>query len=209
MKRLLAIVIVLGIIAYITVQVLKDRRFNALSDYDHPLSENIDDQFYDPAVLKEYYGTVLEIGTFARSMWRTHTIDVRSPDANDPDEQLKAIYYNQLIVTAGHLERKLETSKTYKDQGYTNSEIKLLLEQGITREDLKLRKNAHMFGLARGSNGAAVWELQKMLNAQGDSIPEDGIFNLITTNRLKEFQSKNNLFPSGEVDENTLKALLK
>lgn len=209
MKRLLAIVIVLGIIAYVTVQVLKDRRFNALSDYDHPLSENIDEEFYDPSVVKEYYGTVLEIGTFARSMWRTYTIDVRSPDANDPNEQLKAKYYNQLIVTARYLQGTLEESKNYKDQGYTNPEIKLLMEQGLTKEDLRLRKNAHMFGLSRGSNGAAVWELQKMLNAQGDSIPEDGIFNLITISRLKEFQSKNNLFPSGEVDENTLKALLK
>ncbi len=209
MKRLLAIAIIIGIIAYIAVQFLKDRRFNVPSDYDFEISQNIDKDFYDPSVLKEYYGTVLEVGTFARSMWRTYTFDVRSPDADNPEEVLKSDYYNQLRETALFLQDKLEKSKVYKEQGYTNPEIKLIMEQGLTPEDLRLRENAHMFGLSRGSSGSAVWELQKMLNALGDSIPEDGIFNLITTNRLREFQSQNNLFPSGEVDEKTLKALLK
>lgn len=209
MKRLLAIAIILGIIAYIAVQFLKDRRFNVPSDYDMEISQNIDKDFYDPSVLKEYYGTVLEVGTFARSMWRTYTFDVRSPDETDPEEQLRSDYYNQLRETALFLQAKLETSKGYKDQGYSNSEIKSLIEQNMTPEDLRLRKHGYMFGLSRGSSGAAVWELQKMLNTLGDSIPEDGIFNLITTNRLKEFQTQNDLFPSGEVDEKTLKALLK
>lgn len=209
MKRLLAVAIILGIIAYIAVQFLKDRRFNIPSDYDIEISQNIDTDFYDPTVLKEYYGTVLEVGTFARSMWRTYTFDVRSPDENDPVEQLKSDYYEQLKVTALYLQNKLETSKAYKDQGYTNDQIEMIMEQGITPENLELGKMSYLLGLTRGANGAAVWELQKMLNTRGDSIPEDGIFNLITTNRLKDFQSKNNLFPSGEVDEKTLKALLK
>ncbi len=209
MKRLLAIVIVIGIAAYIFFQVRKDRRFNIMSDYDYPISENIDEKFYDPDVVAEYYGTVLEIGTFARSMWRTYNIDVRSPDAENPEDQLKAAYYNSLIAKARMLEMKLEESKGHRDKGYSDKEIKLLTEKGMTPDDLKLWKKTYMLGLTRGSNGAYVWELQKMLNAKGDSIPEDGIFNLITTNRLKEFQTKNNLFPSGEVDKNTLKALLK
>lgn len=209
MKRLLAIAIIFGVIAYITVQVLKDRRFNAPSDYDFPVSEKIDKDFYSPAVLKEYYGTVLEIGTFARSMWRTYSFDVRSPDAEDSDELLKANYYKSLNVLALRLQDKLERSQVLKEEGHSLEEIKLLMEKGLTKDDLKLKEKSYMIGLVRGSNGAAVWELQKTLNAQGDSIPEDGIFNLITTSRLKEFQIKSNLFPSGEVDKNTLKALLK
>ncbi|GAB5524675.1 MAG: hypothetical protein Roseis2KO_25470 [Roseivirga sp.] len=209
MKRLLAILIVIAILVYAYFNYIEDRRFNPPSDYDYAVSEQIDTAFYDHSVLKEYYGLVLEIGNFARSSWTHDGVDVRSPDFEKNTDKLKADYYNSLKVSARMLERKLEESKTLKDQGYDNEEIKLLMEQNLTRQDLKLREHAYMSGLSRGSSGAAVWELQKMLNALGDSIPEDGIFNLITTNRLKEFQTQNDLYPSGEVDEKTLKALLK
>ena len=209
MKRLLAIVIILGIIAYVTVQVIKDRRFNPSGDYDYKTEEVIDTDFYDPGVLSEYYATVLEVGTFGRSIWRTHMYDVRQPEEGNSEEQLKADYYNSLIAKARMLESKLVKSKNYRDQGYSTKEIKMLMEKGWTPQDLTLYEKSYMIGLSRGSNGSAVWELQKMLNTLGDSIPEDGLFNLITTNRLKEFQSNNDLYPSGEVDKNTLRALLK
>ena len=209
MKRLLSIVIILGIIAYVTVQVIKDRRFNAPSDYDYPISEEIDTDYYDPAVVKEYYATALEVGTYGRSAWRTDFHDVLAPSENDQAEQNKAKYYQQLRVTAKHLEDVLIRSKALKQQGYSNKQIEMLDKHDITPDNLRLKEKYYLVGLNRGSNGASVWELQKMLNSIGDSIPEDGIFNLITVNRLKEYQSANNLFPSGEVDENTLKALLK
>lgn len=209
MKRLLAIAIIIGIIAYVTVQVIKDRRFNHMAGYDYPLNENIDKDFYDPVVVKDYYRTVLEIGTFARSVWRTKMHDVRQPEQGDREENLDAVYYHKLVVYAQSLEAKLLESKRLKDQGFSKDEVQLMMEQGLTTKDLEFREKLYMIGLSRGSNGSAVWELQKMLNANGDSIPEDGIFNLITTNRLRQFQTDNDLFPSGEVDENTLKALLK
>jgi peptidoglycan hydrolase-like protein with peptidoglycan-binding domain len=210
MKRLIVILAILGIIAYATVHYLEDRRFNPPSKYyDFPVSEQIDTEFYNPNVIKEYYGTILEIGNFARSSWNYDGVDVLSPDYGKTEDKLKAKYYAALRQTAMMLEDKLEESKRLKDLGYNNEQIKMLMEQGLTEEDLLLREKSYLLGLARGANGATVWELQKLLNIEGDSIPEDGIFNLITTNRLKEFQNNNNLFPSGEVDLNTLKALLK
>jgi len=209
MKRLIAIVIFLGIAAYVFVQIKKDRRFNKLSAYDHPISEQIDTEFYDQAVLKDYYKTVLEIGSFARSVWRTKMIDVRQAKLGDREESLEVDYYNELLATALMLQNKLETSKRYKDQGYSDTDVKMIMEHGLTQEDLRFKEKYYLVGLKIGSNGSSVWELQKILNTKGDSIPEDGIFNLITINRLKEYQSANNLFPSGEVDENTLRALLK
>lgn len=209
MKRLLSIVIVIGIIAYVTVQLIKDRRFNTLSAYDHPINENIDKQYHDKAVLTEYYKTVLEIGTFARSVWRTKQHDVRQPATGDEQENLDKIYYESLKLKALQLEEELTLSKKLKDQGYSQDQVKTMIDLGMTPEEIELRDKYYLVGLRLGSNGESVWELQKMLNARGDSIPEDGIFNLITINRLKEFQSNNGLFPSGEVTENTLKALLK
>lgn len=210
MKRLIVILAVLGIIAYATVHYLKDRRFNPPSKYyDFPVSEQIDTDFYNPVVIKDYYSTILEIGNFARSSWNYDGVDVLSPDFEKEKDNLKAQYFIKLKATAKMLQDKLELSKKYRDQGYSKEQIQMIMEKGLTPKDLELREKVYLLGLSRGSNGAGVWELQKMLNTLEDSIPEDGIFNLITTNRLKEFQSKNNLFPSGEVDENTLKALLK
>ncbi|MCE7994963.1 MAG: peptidoglycan-binding protein [Roseivirga sp.] len=209
MKRLLAILIVIAILVYAYFNYIEDRRFNPPSDYDYPISEQIDTEFYDQSVVSEYYGLALEIGNFARSSWTHDGVDVRSPDFVNDKASIKTRHYNQMIKTADLIRDRLIESKTYKDQGYTKDQIKMIMEQGITPEDLELRKMSYLLGLTRGANGAAVWELQKMLNTMGDSIPEDGIFNLITTNRLKEFQTTNDLFPSGEVDEKTLKALLK
>lgn len=209
MKRLLAILIVIAILVYAYFNYIEDRRFNPPSDYDYPVSEQIDKEFYDSAVVRDYYETVLEIGNFARSSWTHDGVDVLSPDSKKHMDKLKADYYISLRAAARMLENTLERSKRLKDQGYSDAEIKMIIEKGLTPEDIELRENSYLLGLTVGSSGSAVWELQKILNALGDSIPEDGIFNLLTTNRLKEFQSQNDLFPSGEVDEKTLKALLK
>ncbi len=208
MKRLLSIVIIIGIIAYILVQFLKDRRFNPPSAYDYEISQTIDTDYYDPSVVKEYYKTALEVGSYARSLWNNDKIDVRFMDKAREKSKEATAYFESLQATAMWLETKLEKSKEWKDLGYTDDDVQLM-EQGLTKKDLELRSKAHLIGLKRGTNGAPVWELQKMLNLSGDSIPEDGLFNQITVNRVREFQRANNLFPSGEIDKQTLQALLK
>lgn len=209
MKRLLILLIVLGICSYLAVQYFKDRRFNPPSAYDYPISEQIDTDFYDPVVLKTYYQTALEIGTYARALWHSEKIDVRFLDQENIASIEAVNYYNQLIVTAKQLENKLLRAKELKDQGYTNQEVRLMMEQGMSKADVKMRQNSELLGLKVGDVGARVWELQKLLNLFGDSIPEDGIFNILTQKRLKEFQVQNDLFASGTVDMKTLKALLK
>ena len=107
MKRLLSIVIIIGIIAYITVQFLKDRRFNPPSDYDYPVSELIDKDYHDPMVVKQYYKTALEVGSYARSLWNNEKIDVRFPDKARKKSKEATEYWEQLNVTAKWLEDKL------------------------------------------------------------------------------------------------------
>ncbi len=209
MKRLLVIVILIGVVAYVAVQYLKDRRFNPPSAYDYELSQNIDTDFYDRAVLKEYYKTALEVGSYARSLWRNDQIDVRFINNEDFESTRATEVYNEMIATAKMLETKLELSAELKSKGYNDYEVRMYFEQGLTREDINFERNYHLLDLKIGAKGAAVWELQKLLNTDSDSIPQDGIFNLITANRLKTFQQNNGLFPSGEVDEKTLKALIK
>ncbi len=209
MKRLLFIVILIGIVSYVAVQYFKDRRFNPPSAYDYALSENIDADFYDKTVVKEYYKSALEIGMYARSLWRNDQIDVRSIDNEDFESTRATQVYIEMIASTKMLEDQLELSAMLKEQGYTNGEVKMYFEQNLTPEDLQIKRLSNLIGLKIGARGAAVWQLQKLLNTDSDSIPQDGIFNLITTNRLKNFQENSGLFPSGEVDKETLKALIQ
>lgn len=209
MKRLLTIVILLGVISYIVVQYLKDRRFNPPSSYDYPISETIDKQYFDSLAIKQYYKNALEVGSYARSLWNNDGIDVRHMDREDFKSTQATEYYELLWATTKMLENKLQYSAEKKKEGYTNSQIKMLVEQGLTPEEIKYEENKRFLGLGIGANGQEAMELQQMLNAKGDSLIVDGIFNTITRFRLREFQKKNNLYPSGTIDEKTLKALLK
>lgn len=209
MKRLLTILILFGVISYIAVQYLKDRRFNPPSSYDYAISEAIDKDYYDQTVVKEYYKSALEVGSYARSLWNNDGIDVRYMDKENFESTQATDYYELLEVTTKLLENKLLKSAELKSKGYSNDQIKLLVEDGLTPEDIQLREMSYLLGLRIGANGQEAVELQRMLNAKGDSIPVDGIFNTITRYRLRVFQTENDLFPSGIVDKKTLKALLK
>ena len=209
MKRLLTIAILLGVISYIVVQYLKDRRFNPPSAYDYPISETIDKDYFDQLVVKDYYKNALDVGSYARSLWNNDGIDVRYMDRESFESTQATEYYNLLWATTKMLEGKLEQSAKYKAQGYSPDQIKVIMEDGLTPEDIKYHENGHLLGLSIGVNGQETMELQQMLNAQGDSLAVDGIFNTITRFRLRAFQTDNGLYPSGSVDEKTLKALLK
>lgn len=209
MKRLLTIAILLGVISYIVVQYLKDRRFNPPSAYDYPISETIDKDYFDQLVVKEYYKNALEVGSYARSLWNNDGIDVRYMDKENFKSTQATEYYNLLIATTKMLENKLELSSKYRAEGYDKEQIKVIIEDGLTPEDIKLQERSYLLGLRIGVNGQEAMELQQMLNDKGDSLVVDGIFNTITRYRLRVFQTENGLYPSGSVDEKTLKALLK
>lgn len=209
MKRLIFIVLLIGIGSYIAVQYLKDRRFNPPSDYDYPISAEIDTDFYDPEVLQEYYKLTFDVGTYARSLWFNEGIDVLMMDKENYESVQATDYYNRLKSNVVMLEKELIRSKELRDQGFSKEQVKTMMERGLSPEDMTLQNNSHLLGLSIGQSGWRVWELQKILNSKGDSIPEDGIFNILTRQRLRGFQQQNKLFPSGEVDQPTLKALLK
>ena len=64
-------------------------------------------------------------------------------------------------------------------------------------------------GLAPGSNGELVAELQRKLMASSIAVRggADGIFGPVTANALKQFQSARSLEPTGRVNEATARAL--
>ena len=58
-----------------------------------------------------------------------------------------------------------------------------------------------------GSKGSDVTELQKLLNKNGYSLSEDGIFGTKTQDAVRDYQQKNNLSVDGIVGTNTWGAL--
>ena len=61
--------------------------------------------------------------------------------------------------------------------------------------------------LSYGSKGSEVTELQKLLNQNGYTLDEDGIFGTNTQAAVKDYQQKNNLSVDGIVGTNTWSAL--
>ena len=60
-----------------------------------------------------------------------------------------------------------------------------------------------------GSEGSDVTELQKLLNKNGYSLDEDGVFGSKTQSAVQDYQKKNNLAVDGIVGNNTWGALTK
>lgn len=61
--------------------------------------------------------------------------------------------------------------------------------------------------ISYGSQGSDVTELQKLLNQNGYTLDEDGIFGTKTQDAVKDYQQKNNLDVDGIVGTNTWGAL--
>ncbi len=208
MKRLLFIIFIISIGSYLTVQYFKDRRYNPPSNYDYVISEDIDRDYYDPSVLENYYQSALEVGSYARSLWYNEGLDVRFPD-DEKFESIEAMkHYNQLIVAVKTLEDQLVYSKMLKDEGFSDDEVIMMLKNEMEPSEMELIDSEYLIGLQIGDKGSEVWDLQLLLNNHGDSIPVDGIFSVATLDRVIAIQESAMIYPSGEIDEKTLKAIL-
>lgn len=208
MKRLalLIVIVTLPIIAYYQYQ--KYRRFNPPTEYSYVANDSIDVHYHNPVVLQNYYKNIYEIGAFARRMWHNEHIDVRFPNQNNTEAESAAHYYQQLLQTTAYLEDQLIHSQRLKDEGFTNQDIKIMEAEGLSPLSFYILKHQSLIGLERGEENALVWQLQQLLRKRGHDIPLDGIFNKITEQALKDFQQSQNLYPSGQVDEYSLRKLL-
>ena len=204
MKKLLIplLLIVLGFIAYF--QYDNWRRFNPPAAYSYEVSTDIDPNYHDQTLVTEYYANAVEIGSFARNQWFSQGIDVRFADTGDLEARQAVAYYNQLLARTQQIEQILTNSKVQKDQGFTNEQVQLL-ESGFPQELLPFSEELDDFyGITLGSIDRHVWILQKRLIEKGFSHPIDGVFGTETQTSLTQFQTQNDLFPSGLVDRETL-----
>jgi len=208
------LVIILAIIGY--NQYRQYQRFS-LKNYEYKISDNIDLDYHDKTVLYRYYEAIEGVNNYIGSQWSTNDIDVRSPEDDDTKTRLAVDTYSQKLAKVKYYESQLEKSKTLKDKGLSNDDIKLFEKEGITLKDkqksetdakIKAMLNHHgKFVL--GEKDVIIYEIQKLLLAKGINIPLDGVYESMTTNAILEFETKNGLFPDGNMDLLTLEALLK
>ena len=195
----------LPIIAYF--QYKKWTKFNPPNSYDYVVSDSIDIGFYDPLILKEYYTSAFEIGSFARRYWYNEGIDVLFPGEKPHDLEV-ANQYNRLVAVTKQIEDRLKRSFQLKGQGYTNTEIKQMFENGWTAQHYEAFKaQEYLSNTNFGDINKNVWKLQQRLNEKGFETIVDGNYRIDTRVKLMEFQSENDLFPSGQLDEDTYNLL--
>lgn len=207
MKKILIGIIVITLIVIAFFQFDKYQRFNPPVDYDYTINESVDVNYHNQALVEEYYSKVFEIGNFARSQWKSSKIDVRFPDQDNLAEVNAARYYNGLKSRVAFIEQKLLQSTQLKAEGYSNEEI-LQVENGFPLELVQagVDKEA-LSNLQIGDNNRLVWLLQKKLIENGYQHQLDGLFGIDTQNQLINYQTDNNLFPSGSMNEEVFKML--
>lgn len=210
MKKILLFIIALSLIYLVVNRCQTYYRYNPGKDYNYVLADslNIDANYHDAKMLEEYYRLSYEIGSFARMVWNSEGIDVRYPNKSDSVSINASKHYENMKNRARHIEGKLKESKELKKQGYSNEDIKFIEKTGISRRNLDIHKAIAKKNLQVGDTGRYVWEVQNRLIKNGYSIPLDGKYIDITENAVKKFQEKYKLYPSGIIDEKTLRLLL-
>jgi len=208
MKRLLLIlaIILCGIVGYFQYQ--DYQRFNPPSDYSFAISDEIDVNYFDPLILQQYYDNAYELDAYGREKWANEDIDVRYPTEGEASQRA-ADYYNKKLSITHKLQDLLIYSANLKKKGFNNRQIKDIMESGLSPDTYAILQNTQYIGLKRGDQSHQVWEIQKMFIDLGYEIPKDGKFGPETEAAVKDYQTKNDLFESGVINENTLRKLLK
>ena len=208
------LVVILAIIVY--GQYKQYERFS-LENYEYVPSDNIDLDYHNKDLLYKYYESIEAVNNYIGSQWSINRIDVRSPEEDDAESRLAVDKYTKRMAKVKFYEAQLEKSKTLKDKGLTNDDIKLFENEGLTLKQLQKTEAsnkmmtlfANNYNVKIGEQNAFIHELQKLLVKKGFDIPIDGVYKSITSNAIMEFESQNNLFPDGKIDLLTLEALLE
>lgn len=199
--------IILSIILFI--KFLDYKKYHVSYQPAIAISNKIDIDYYDVSYLKEYYENIVELNQFARQTWVEEGIDVKLLSSNRENKYAATFFKNKYAKILLY-EKKLQYAQSLKSEGYSNKDIEKIISKGIDKEIYKLLQSVQETTLIKnGATGKSVWAIQKKLVAKNYEINADGIYDLHTLEAVKEFQNKHNLFPSGEIDLETLIQLNK
>lgn len=203
MKQIIIVLLIaiLGLIGYNTYK--KHKRFS-LSEYEYKIPDGLNLANADKAVALNYLNAVEAVNGYVITQWSANKIDVRNPK-NDKAVTLAAVdVYRAKLANVAYFENLLkQPNKKAKFKKLTVEEEKKMLIKKY------FYANPEANQLRLGDQNALVYEVQRMLNAHGDSIELDGLYRAETLNALKAFEEKNGLFPDGKLDVITLEYLMR
>ena len=207
-------VIIIALIAFGKYQQYK--RFNS-TQTKHVISESIDLNYHNQELVMNYYEAVELLNTYVSTQWSANKIDVIKPKKDNNRTKIAVGEYARKLAKVNYYESLLEQSKVLKKKGLSNGEIKLIEDKGVTyksyQKSLNQNKIKSMFNptnsLSLGEKSAFVYEVQKLLTQKGYDIPVDGVFEKITSEALRVFEEKNQLYADGKLDVITLDLLLQ
>ncbi|PKQ67417.1 peptidoglycan-binding domain-containing protein [Raineya orbicola] len=210
MKRIVVflILVFLGLLTFFQYQ--KYRKFSYPNAYDYVINtQEIDVNYHEPALVKEYFETATYLGNFAREQWTNYGIDVLSSDIEIPQAKNAAQTYQTMLARVKFLEAKLIHSKKLKQQGFDNEAIAYIEKNGISEKNYSLHKLIAGKTFRKGDKDRAIWEIQKLISQKWQAIQIDGVFSDETEQAIKKIQQEKQSYPSGIIDEDFLKLLLQ
>lgn len=210
MKRIVVflILVFLGLLTFFQYQ--KYRKFSYPNAYDYVINtQEIDVNYHEPALIKEYFETATYLGNFAREQWTNYGIDVLSSDIEIPQAKNAAQTYQTMLARVKFLEAKLIHSKKLKQQGFDNEAIAYIEKNGISEKNYSLHKLIAGKTFRKGDKDRAIWEIQKLISQKWQAIQIDGVFSDETEQAIKKIQQEKQSYPSGIIDEDFLKLLLQ
>ena len=219
MKKILLFILVVIIAIFAYSQYTEYQRFHP-KKANLAIAKNIDINYHNKETVYSYYEALEGANNYMQMQWSANNIDVRSPESDDAETTMVLTEYGNRVAKVNYYKAILEQSKVFKNEGLTNEDIKLIETKGISIADYKkaeitLKHKGLVLSmmpekaLYSGEKSAFVYEIQRLLEKQGYTIPVDGVYKNITSEALKSFEEKNNLFPDGKIDIITLDLLLK
>ena len=199
---ILLLIIIVAIVGF--GQYKKHKRFS-LSEYEYKVPETINITNADKGLLLDYYEAVEVVNGYVITQWSSNAIDVKNPDDDDAEDVAAVTEYRKRLANVKFYEAQLlsssEKQKSVSD--FTEADKK----KSLIQKAFYSNPNGNLLQL--GEQSAMAYEIQGILISKGDEIQQDGLFSTETFNALQAFESKNGLFPDGELDAITLEYLLK
>ena len=203
MKKIIIflLIVILGLIAW--GQYKKYKRFS-LKEYQYEVPSEISSTDENSDLLLDYFEAVEALNGHVITQWSANDIDVRNPDDDDGTTMAAVTEYNRRMASVKFYENQLLNPKK-------TSEPKQKSEEDLRKDMIRAQfyANPAANSLRIGDQNAMVYEIQRLLISNGDSIKHDGLFRAETFNALKKFEEQNGLFPDGKLDALTLEALLR
>lgn len=209
MKRILVALVIIVLAVIVFIQYNKLRSLSPPQDYEYTIREDIDLDYHNPLVLGDYYETAHEVGSFAREVWASRSIDVLHPKGDEAGDRVAVDHYNRLKAHADSLGARLSRSLQLKQKGFNNAEIQRIELEGLPLSYFQVERSFGRDRFQVGDKDRGVWLIQEKLIQKGYVMPHDGYFWAETEVAVKAFQKSKGLFASGVADRETLNLLIQ